>query len=175
MRLFDLFSEKRKREEKTEKKEGKGMASGTGNREETGNLPPRPFYSLGKGCYLAYEQKPNGLGGYRDVNVRLYEGERLVRALTDENGQFLDFPGIEHGSWEQHLTRPFEPVTRFAVSYNRFKEDGLAELVWMVQPDGRYWEDEDGFGGENDVEVELYAKFDENGQIVTPFRSRDKG
>ena len=35
MRLFDLFSEKRKREEKTEKKEGKGMASGTGNREET--------------------------------------------------------------------------------------------------------------------------------------------
>ena len=75
------------------------------------------------------------------------EGERLVRALTDENGQFLDFPGIEHGSWEQHLTRPFEPVTRFAVSYNRFKEDGLAELVWMVQPDGRLLGDEDGFGG----------------------------
>lgn len=125
MRLFDLFSEKRKREEKTEKKEGKGMASGTGNREETGNLPPRPFYSLGKGCYLAYEQKPNGLGGYRDVNVRLYEGERLVRALTDENGQFLDFPGIEHGSWEQHLTRPFEPVTPLLSATT-----GLRRMVW---------------------------------------------
>lgn len=39
-----------------------------------------------------------------------------------------------------------------------------------VQPDGLYWEDEDGFGMEDNVEINLCAKFDKNGQFVTKFQ-----
>ncbi|MCD8022031.1 MAG: hypothetical protein LUF30_03325, partial [Lachnospiraceae bacterium] len=58
---------------------------------------------------------------------------------------------------------------RFTVGYNRFQEDGLAEFFWMVQPDGRYWADDDGFGMENDMEIMLCAKIDKTGRFITPF------
>lgn len=45
----------------------------------------------------------------------------------------------------------------------------MAEFHWIVQPDGRYWADDGGFGMENDVEIELCAKFNKEGIFVTPF------
>lgn len=136
---------------------------------------PRYSYNLGNGYCLTYENRGNSLGGYADVNVWFCKDEKPIRQITDETGKFLNFPGVEPGSWEKKLTRPMEPVTRFSVSYNPFKEDGLAEFVWLVQPDGRYWEDEDGFGAENDEEIKLYAKLDQNGQFVTPFWEKEDG
>ena len=43
-------------------------------------------------------------------------------------------------------------------------------MLWEIQPDGRYWEDEDGFGGTSDAEVTLYTFLDENGDFTGPFR-----
>lgn len=136
--------------------------------------PPKPCFPLGDGYYLAYQEKGNGYGGCCSVNACLYKGDKRVRRMTDENGYFLDFPGVVHGDWEKKLVFPFEPVTRFPFSYNRFQEDGFAEFVWMVQPDGSYWADEDGFGAENAVEIELYAKFDKNGKFTTPFYRKER-
>ena len=50
----------------------------------------------------------------------------------------------------------------------------MAEFFWMVQPDGRYWEDEDGFGAEKNIEITLLAKFDKNGKFVTKFQEKKK-
>ena len=44
---------------------------------------------------------------------------------------------------------------------------GFALFSWTVQPDGRYWEDEYGFGRENEDRVVLYAYINENGEFVT--------
>ena len=38
-----------------------------------------------------------------------------------------------------------------------------------IQPDGRYWMDEDGFGMEDDEEIWLCADIDEEGRFITPF------
>ena len=62
------------------------------------------------------------------MNACLYKGQELIQRMTDERGYFLEFPGVEHGEWEKNLIFPFEPVTRFPFSYNRFQEDGLAEF-----------------------------------------------
>lgn len=130
---------------------------------------PSPNYELGDNYYLAYKSKSNGYGGYCSVDIRLYRGGELIRQITDERGAFLNFPGVEHGDWEKHLTSPFRAVTSFMVYCGPFMEDGLAWFSWMVQPDGRYWADDGGFGMEDDVEVTLYAKLDKNGCFVTPF------
>lgn len=126
-------------------------------------------YSLGDGYYLLAEQKMNGYGGYTDVNMRLYKGKELIRKITDKTGGFLDFPGIKRGDWEKKLTSPIQPVVRFVVCCSSFGQDGLALFTWMVQPDGRYWEDEYGFGAEEDEEICLCAKLNKAGRFVTPF------
>ena len=43
-------------------------------------------------------------------------------------------------------------------------------MIWQIQPDGRYWEDEDGFGGPSDSEICLYAFIDEMGYFREKFR-----
>lgn len=134
---------------------------------------PRIFmgeFDLLEGYRLVYQRSGNKYGFSRRINACLYKGDELIRKMTDETGRFLDFPGVEHGEWEKDLKFPFEPVTDFPFYISKkFKDDELAELEWMVQPDGRYWEDEDGYGAEDDVKIILYASFDRTGKFVTPF------
>lgn len=131
-------------------------------------IPPIHF-DLGEGYYFAMEERNNGVGGYATVTIGMYKGEELIRQISDRTGSFLEFPGVEHGEWEDELKFSFEEAARFTVRFRKFGEDGLAELFWTVQPDGRYWADDDGFGMEDDMEIVLCAKIDKNGQFVTPF------
>lgn len=48
---------------------------------------------------------------------------------------------------------------------------GKASVTWTLQPDGRYWADEDGFGGTDDEEVNMVAYIDTQGKVVKPFTS----
>lgn len=130
---------------------------------------PKIKHNMGDGYYIAYDQVPNGYGGYHEVDMRLYRDGKLIRKITDERGFFLDFPGVVHGSWEYDVKGKFVPQVRFVNSIYPFGEDGLADFRWMVQPDGRYWADDDGFGMENDIEINLVSKLNKEGRFVTPF------
>lgn len=59
--------------------------------------------------------------------------------------------------------------TRYGFSIGRF-EDGVAQLCWTLYPDGRYFADSDGFGGEDCNETTIYAYIDTLGKIIIPFR-----
>lgn len=48
-------------------------------------------------------------------------------------------------------------------------ENGVAEVRWEINPDGRYYCDEDGFGMTSDVEVDLVGAIDRNGKVVRAF------
>lgn len=147
-------------------------AENTAAAEAPADPPPKSQMRMADGYCIGYEQTSNGYGYYRDANIGLYHDGKLIRRITDIRGYFLDFPGVEHGSWERDLSLPFAPRVDFTVSISNFKEDGLANFLWTVQPDGRYWEDEDGFGTERDVEIELCAKLNKEGVFVTPFRQK---
>ena len=48
-------------------------------------------------------------------------------------------------------------------------------MYWQVQPDGRDWGDDGGFGIENDEEVILQASVDMDGCFTGPFRIYSMG
>lgn len=47
---------------------------------------------------------------------------------------------------------------------------GLCAISWMLYPDGRYFADSDGFGMEDNDEVNVYAVIDTNLDVIEPFR-----
>ena len=51
---------------------------------------------------------------------------------------------------------------------------GRAEVEWQLNPDGRYYMDEDGFGMTDDEEISLWGKIDRTGKVVVPFTYRKK-
>lgn len=48
--------------------------------------------------------------------------------------------------------------------------NGVSKVEWQLNPDGRYFMDEDGFGMTDDEEIAIYGKIDSNGRIVEKFK-----
>lgn len=97
----------------------------------------------------------------------------IRKLIVDDNGYIQNYPGLENpeewlDAWESK--RALEPQIRFRTNFERM-EDNTILMVWEIQPDGRYWEDEDGFGGESDLEILLYTYLDEKGNFIAPFRA----
>lgn len=127
-----------------------------------------------EGYYFSYQNLPNGWGGYHPVNLTFNHDEKgLHKQITSEDGTFLEFPGVVEGSWRQDLVHTFREQIEFVFSYNRpSNEKDLLDFCWMVQPDGRYYADEDGFGMENDEEIVLVAGLDRQGRFTGPFHAK---
>lgn len=136
-----------------------------------------------KGCVIMSERNilENQTMNETKVNHKYYLGEPMViidpegtnhKVIIDEEGYFVDFPGIEQGRWTIYLERPvkFDGSERneFGVVLLRH-EDGF-RCFWTIQTDGRYWADDDGFGAEDDFEIILYADMDNKGNFTGPFR-----
>lgn len=51
----------------------------------------------------------------------------------------------------------------FGIRFRRLENNEGFHAVWEIQPDGRYWMDEDGFGMENSIELSLYTDLDNEG------------
>lgn len=54
----------------------------------------------------------------------------------------------------------------------RMYRNGVAEVRWMLQPDGRYYQDEDGFGMTDDKEITICGMIDRTGKAVGRFRRK---
>ena len=136
-----------------------------------------------KGCVIMSKRNilENQTMNETKVNHKYYLGEQMVivdpegtnhKVIIDEEGYFVDFPGIEQGRWTIYLERPvkFDGSERneFGVVLLRH-EDGF-RCFWTIQTDGRYWADDDGFGAEDDFEIILYADMDNKGNFTGPFR-----
>ena len=48
--------------------------------------------------------------------------------------------------------------------------NGIAEVQWQINPDGRYYMDDDGFGMTDDEEIALWGKIDRTGTVVEKFK-----
>lgn len=130
--------------------------------------------TLGDGFYMEYDHVLNGLGGYHPVNIVLKDSRKHAYQITNANGWFTDFPGTKEGEWEERLdARMLLPIVSYTFSVSSFV-NGICYVSWMVQPDGRYFEDEYGFGAENFSEIELYSKMDTKGKFICPFQENLK-
>ena len=134
------------------------------------NTKPKLLCEIGEDFYYQYEYAYNGYGGYHMVNVHLLKktDPAFSRCILDQHGRIAHFPGVETGSWKKNLILPLDHTVRFAFSIGTFK-DGKAPVCWTLQPDGRYFEDEDGFGTENCEEICLHSYIDEQGRFTEVF------
>ena len=56
-------------------------------------------------------------------------------------------------------------------SFIRSFQNGVALVEWQLNPDGRYYTDDDGFGMTDDEEVNIYGFIDRLGNVVMSFRA----
>ncbi len=118
-----------------------------------------------------------GLHVYRrdgeDSSVYFVDENRGIRKmLVNSTGRIQHFPGIKDKASLEKLVgaNALKPQIRFRTSFEKRDEGWI--MYWQVQPDGRYWEDDDGFGSTNDEEVTLYTYVDLNGEFTGPFEIR---
>lgn len=132
-----------------------------------------PRFDLGNGYYFRFDHVSNGYGGYRPINMYLLRenDSKFFRCIIDSNGIIQHFPGIEEGDWLKELEYPLDKKVRFDFWICDFK-DGKAQVRWTLQPDGRYFEDEDGFGAEKCEEVCLYSYLDKKGVFTQKFAAK---
>lgn len=130
-------------------------------------------FMLGDGYYFEFDEVSNGFGGYRAINVFLLkiDDPSFRCCIVDKNGRIQNFPGIEDGEWKRDLNYPLTDKVQFGFWINAY-QDGKASVRWTLQPDGQYFQDEDGFGAEDCEEVTLYSYLDTNGKFTEPFRNR---
>ena len=93
-------------------------------------------------------------------------GEYLV-TITDED---IDWKSLEGLSGEV-IARAQNHDGHFPTIIYGFKS-GIAEVMWQINPDGRYYMDDDGFGMTDDDEIALWGKIDRTGKVVVPFAYR---
>ena len=51
---------------------------------------------------------------------------------------------------------------------------GVAEVLWQLNPDGRYYMDEDGFGMTSDEEITVYGFIDSEMNVLVKFQYIDE-
>lgn len=142
---------------------------------QTGSHNPaaqkEPLFKLGNGFYWEFDEVPNGYGGYKVVNAYLLKtgDPTFKRCIINQAGYIQNFPGFKDRSWEKRLDVP-SCAERVMFAFWIFPyQNGKALVRWLIQPDGRYFEDEDGYGAEHCDEIEMYSALNEDGQFTEPF------
>lgn len=80
----------------------------------------------------------------------------------------IDWATLE-GVPKKALDRVRGFFARFPTSIKKY-ENGVAQVDWMINPDGMYYADSDGYGMTDDDEIELYGFIDRKGHVVVKFR-----
>lgn len=95
-------------------------------------------------------------------------GEELV-TVTDEDIDWKSLDGLPMSV----IDRAQNHDGHFPTIVYGF-HDGIAEVMWQLNPDGQYYTDDDGFGMTDDKEIALWGKIDRKGKVVVPFTYRKK-
>ena len=112
-----------------------------------------------------------GMRRGEDCSVSFVDENRDIRkVIVDSFGIIQNFPGIvKEDFWVKEVAPNFlKEQVCFRSEFEK-RENGWI-FLWQVQPDGRYWGDDSGFGADNDSEIVLYTYLDLNGDFTGPFR-----
>lgn len=102
----------------------------------------------------------------KEKAYHLVDRDGYVRAFTHED--------IEPSVFEAEHTNDASVLrVEYAIlSISHFK-DGKARVGWMLYPDGMYFADEDGYGMEDNDEVNIAAVIDEDCKVIEKFKLVD--
>lgn len=92
------------------------------------------------------------------------------------HSQYLLIVEAEDIEWSSLKKLPESVInnakTQFAIfpTFVEGFQNGVARVRWQINPDGRYYMDDDGYGMTDDEEVEIYGYINKEGKVVGKFR-----
>ena len=102
---------------------------------------------------------------------------KKVYPISDPSGKLVGFT-LDDIDWDNvnQLEHNYD-AKRLVADYGGLSigdyQDGLARVDWMLYPDGRYFADEDGFGMEDNDEVNITAYIDTRCRVVVKFQDME--
>ncbi len=106
-----------------------------------------------------------------DSSVYFVDEARGIRKmLVDSRGKIQNFPGVvKEAFWTREVSPDaMKPQIHFRTSFEKRRNRWI--MLWQIQPDGRYWADDDGYGWGEEVEVTLYTYVNMDGDFTGPFQ-----
>ena len=102
---------------------------------------------------------------------------KKVYPISEANGKLV---GFTHDDIDWDNVNQLEhngDAERLVADYGGLSiegyQDGIARVDWMLYPDGRYFADEDGFGMEDNDEVNITAYIDTQCRVVVKFQAME--
>lgn len=103
----------------------------------------------------------------KEAYVFMGENEHFVQFTADD----VDWDSLKDLE-DKYRDRARFGDAHFPTHVGRFKK-GVAEVWWQINPDGRYYMDDDGYGMTDDEEIQLVGAIDRTGKVVTKYRLND--
>ena len=91
--------------------------------------------------------------------------EHLVTVTTDD----IDFDSLN--DLPEDVVEVAKCLSIHFPSFIRWYHNGVAQVDWQLNPDGRYYQDDDGYGMTDDEEIEIYGFIDTNGNVLVKFKA----
>lgn len=94
--------------------------------------------------------------------------------------QVLMLAEVEDVDWDSLENLPEDAIItaqQFSFmfpSFVRWFHNGVAEVSWQLNPDGRYYMDDDGYGMTSDEELNIYGFIDKEANVIVKFQAVDK-
>ena len=111
----------------------------------------KPRYLLNHNTKCAYE--------FMDCNQNLL-------TVTEDDIDWESLKALPRDAQEQAKRLSFHYP-----SFIRAFKNGVAVVSWQLNPDGRCYMDDDGFGMDDDEEIEIYGLIDQEAQVIIKFRN----
>lgn len=127
---------------------------------------------LGEGMSIIHEcingwWKPRFLLNNEDKKAyEVMNGNQVLMLAEEED---IDWESLSDLPEEAVLTAQYYSF-RFPSFVRRFY-NGVSLVSWQLNPDGRYYMDDDGFGMTNDEEVEIYGFIDKEARVIVKFQA----
>lgn len=113
----------------------------------------KPRYLLDHNSKCAYEFMTDG---------------EILTTVTENDIDWNSLKGLP----EECIDRAHKLDAHFPTRICTF-ENGVAEVCWELNPDGRYYMDDDGYGMTSDKEVKIFGYINRKGLVLAKFRSID--
>ena len=172
MKYFRFFDGEKMQEEFSESSESSVQVLYRELSKDIYSEHPYRKYELGEDMW-SIEQLIDGrwklrylVDGENKTAVEFVSSGMILQTVSDDD---IDWSSLEDLPQKgTQCAKALYAVYRIAI--RRYK-DGVAEVDWELNPDGRYYADEDGYGMTDDEEIAVYSYIDRSGKPLVKFRA----
>lgn len=152
-----------------------------------GSYAEKLYFILSSPTYNSSEYEKRDLGEnitlISSVICGYWKPRYIVNHITKCAYEFMGadecLKGMQYGDvdWRSIRSLPEDCRRRAKNYYAGFPtyiykfQNGVAEVEWQLQPDGRYWMDEDGYGMTPDERISVYGFIDTSCKVIVPYQT----